>query len=316
MNIETEIEDRIIAAANALYEQNGRTAFPKVDMVRKEARANMNDVSETMKKWRVSQMAKPDPVVVVHVPQAIAEANQAALAMLWQSAQELSNNALIAAQKGWESDRQVADQLRKEMADAVDVKVTELETAQAEIKKLQATELQSFASLAQLQKDIDGLRQAMAAAESAAEQMALQVAAKHAAEVEQLNKSFEEERARHQEAFQQLRDELIEQNNKFTDERDQLRAKIIHEQELAAAAEQQRELQHQSDDERVSRAEELQKEAQQAAAVAGEKAAELRGKVDAMQTQIADLFKIIALWQQPHGQDSSPVNLPTTGETQ
>lgn len=316
MNIEKEIEDRIIAAANALYEQNGRTAFPKVDAVRKEARANMNDVSETMKKWRVSQMAKPDPVVVVHVPQAISEANQAALVMLWQSAQELSNNALIAAQKGWDADRQAADQLRKEIADAVDVKVAELEAAQAQIKQLQASEAQSLSSHVQLQKDMDGLRLAMVAAESAAEQMALQMAAKHAAEVEQLKKSFEEERVRHQDAIQQLRDELIEQNNKFTDERDQLRAKIIHEQELAAAAEQQRELQHQGDDERISRAEELQKEAQQAASVAGEKAAELRGKVDAMQTQIADLFKIIALRQQPQGQDSSPVNLPTTGETQ
>lgn len=308
MTIEKEIETRIITAANALYEQNGRTTFPKVDAVRKEARANMNDVNDVMKKWRASQMAKPETVVVVHVPQAIAEASQATLATLWQSAQELSNNALIAAQKGWEADRQAADQLSKEMATAFDANVAELETAQAEIKKLQASEAQSLASLVQLQKDIDGLRLEMTAAKSVAEQSALQMAAKHAAEVTQLNRSFEEERSRHQEAIQQLRDELIEQNNKFTDERDQLRAKIIHEQELSAAAEQQRALQHDSDGERVASAEALQKAAQQAASAAREEAAELRGQVGAMQTQMADLLKIIALRQLPES--------PVTGEKQ
>ena len=54
--IEKTISDRIMAAADELYAQNGRTGFPLVDDVRKAARANMNEVSRVMKAWRVQKL--------------------------------------------------------------------------------------------------------------------------------------------------------------------------------------------------------------------------------------------------------------------
>lgn len=314
MDVDKEIQDRIVAAANALYEQNGRTAFPKVDAVRKAARTNMNDVSEVMKRWRASQMAKPEVVVVVQVPQAIADASHAALTMLWQSAQELSNNALTAAQKGWEADRVAADLLSTEMATAFDVNVAELEAAQAEIKEFKSREAQALMVQSELQKDMDGLRLEMAAATVTAEQRALQVREQHASEIAQLNQSFETEHDRRLEEVQLLRDELNEEKQKFGAERDQLRVEITQAQALAAAAKQQQTLQRESDDERIASAETLQNEAQKTASVAREEAAELRGKVDAMQTQMADLLKIIALGQLPPSPKSSPGDLPAIAE--
>ena len=50
--MDNEIEDRIFAAANALYEEGGRQSFPTVDVVRKAVRASMNDVCTAMRTWR------------------------------------------------------------------------------------------------------------------------------------------------------------------------------------------------------------------------------------------------------------------------
>ena len=55
MELTKETRDRIYAAADALFEQNGRDAFPTVDAVRKAARVNMNDASSGMKEWRRAQ---------------------------------------------------------------------------------------------------------------------------------------------------------------------------------------------------------------------------------------------------------------------
>ena len=55
VEINEETRNRIIAAANQLFEQAGRASFPTVDAVRRTARANMNDASAVMKDWRRMQ---------------------------------------------------------------------------------------------------------------------------------------------------------------------------------------------------------------------------------------------------------------------
>ena len=103
MELAKDTRDRIFAAADSLYEQAGRAAFPTVDAVRKVARVNMNDASAGMKEWRRAQTAQAAPVAV-QVPEAVQQASSAALASLWKEAQELANESLRAAQAGWDAD--------------------------------------------------------------------------------------------------------------------------------------------------------------------------------------------------------------------
>ena len=315
MDVENEINERIVAAANALYAQSNRVAFPTVDAVRKAARVSMNAANEVMKKWRSLQMAKPEPAVVIQVPQEIADASYAALAILWKNAQDLSNSALCAAQKSWEADRLGADVLSNQMAQAYDVKELELEAAQAEIKELQLRVDQGVTERTQLTTEIDRLRIELLAVKTSAQNDAALVQAQHENQLAQLNATIDAERKRRSEEVTMLRDELAEQNQKSSAERDQLRTEIAQVKAQAQAAEQQYGAQHDSDQERLASAEAQHQEWQKAAATAREEAAELHGQVVAMKTQIADLLKIITLRQLPPGQDSSPGDLLAIAET-
>lgn len=164
--MDNEIEDRIFAAANALYEEGGRQSFPTVDVVRKAVRASMNDVCTAMRTWRNLQKIQPAPAVLIQVPQAIEEASRVLLGSLWQSAQELSNNALRSAQAGWEVARLEADALSKEVADDYEVKILEVDAAQREITRLQASATTSASDLAQLQRELEAMLGELAAAKA------------------------------------------------------------------------------------------------------------------------------------------------------
>lgn len=309
MNVEKEIQDRIIAAANSLYEQGGRAVFPKVDTVRKEARANMNDVSEVMKFWRAKQMARPEPVVV-HVPDTVAQAGHAALVMLWQSAQELSNNALRAAQKSWEADRQAADLLSQEMADAYDARTLELDAAQAQINELHTSVTQALNEKTQLQMQIEQMRLELSAAKMAADNQVSQLQTQHRSEVDALNRAMDSEKARRLEEVQLQRDDLNENTQKAVSERDQFRAEIAQLKAQAQASENQARVQRESDLERLKQAEALHNESQHVAAMAREAAAELRGQLVAMKTQMSDVLQIIASRQTSQVSDTTHDPLP------
>ena len=162
--MDKDIEERIFAAATSLYEESGREVIPTVHLVRKTAKTNMNDVVDAMKKWRDLQRAQPVVPVLVHVPQAIEEISRTMLSALWQSAQELSNNALRLAQAGWEAERLEATAIRKEMADGYEAKVLEVEAAQAEIAQLQANAMASASELAKLKSELVDKRNALTTA--------------------------------------------------------------------------------------------------------------------------------------------------------
>jgi chromosome segregation ATPase len=299
--MDKEIEDRIFAAANALYEECGRQSFPKVDVVRKAARANMNDVSTAMKKWRDLQKIQPAPAALIQVPQAIEDASRALLGSLWQSAQELSNNALRAAQAGWDAERLEAAAMSKEMADGYEAKALEVETAQGEIAQLHASVATSASSLAQLQSELDAMRRALADAKAAAEQSAQVVSTQHAGEVAQLHAAVEAERARRREEVELIRAELHEQHQKAATERDQSRSELAKVKAEAATAEQQRAMAY----ERQVTAEAERGDSVKEAAVAREDAAQLRGQVEVMQKQTTELLAIIERWQVPMAGDKA-----------
>lgn len=177
MELNKDTRDRIFAAADSLYEQAGRAAFPTVDAVRKTARVNMNDASAGMKEWRRAQTAQAAPVAV-QVPEVVMQASSAALAALWHEAQELANESLRAAQAGWDAERIEAETLNKQMADAFEVQKAELEATQARIEELEAAGRQAAADAEVQSQQIEetrnallGVQQRAAVAEQRAEEI-------------------------------------------------------------------------------------------------------------------------------------------------
>ncbi len=162
MELSKETRDRIFAAADTLYDQAGRSAFPTVDAVRKSARVNMNDASAGMKEWRRAQTAQAAPVAV-QVPEAVQRANSAALAALWQEAQGLANESLRVAQAGWDAERLEAETLNKQMADAYEAQVVELDAAQARVGELEAAARQQAEQAEWQRKQIEDVRAALTA---------------------------------------------------------------------------------------------------------------------------------------------------------
>lgn len=167
MEISKEARDRIFAAANMLYEQAGHVGiFPTVDAVRKLAKVNMNDASAGMKEWRRAQSAQAAPVAV-QVPEAVQQAGSAAVAALWQEAQDLANESLRAAQAGWEAERIEAETLTKQIGDAYEALVANFDAAQLEIGATRASLDQAEANAREFESKLDATTQALTAAEAA-----------------------------------------------------------------------------------------------------------------------------------------------------
>ena len=106
--IPADVRERVIAAAADLFEQSGRQTMPTVDAVRRAARVDMNAASAVMKEWRRAQTAQAAPVAVA-VPESVQQASSAAVATIWQQAQELANESLRSAQAAWETERAELD---------------------------------------------------------------------------------------------------------------------------------------------------------------------------------------------------------------
>jgi len=131
MEISTEIRTRIITAADQLYQEADRERFPTVDQVRRAARADMNTTSVIMKEWRRQQTAAP-AAVAAPIPDRVRDAALASAAITWSESQELANESLDIAKAAWETEREAADAMRAELADAYESQATELaDTAQA-----------------------------------------------------------------------------------------------------------------------------------------------------------------------------------------
>ena len=319
MELTKDTRDRIFAAADSLYEQAGRAAFPTVDAVRKTARVNMNDASAGMKEWRRAQTAQAAPVAV-QVPEAVMQASSAALAALWQEAQELANESLRAAQAGWDAERIEAETLNKQMADAFEAQKAELETAQARIEELEAAGRQVAADAEAQRQQIEetrnallGVQQRAAVAEQRAEEIerrasdlrteldhAHQEAAQgraelagvrqaHAAEIEALRADLAASQAKAEAGAEKaaaaadaLRTELA-----TVKARAEAAQEAHQEQRKQAAAEAHRTA------ERMTAAQNERDQAGKGERQAREEAATLRGQLDALKEQNAQLMQAV-----------------------
>ncbi|HCE2641714.1 TPA: DNA-binding protein [Vibrio parahaemolyticus] len=154
--IPSEIRDRIFQVANELYDEANREKMPTVDQVRRAAKADMNTTSSVMREWRKQQTSQVAPVIVT-VPERVQDEFQGAIASAWNIAQEVANEALHAAQKGWDDERAEAEQLRSEMAQAFEVQSVELEAKTNALSQELESHNQTKSELDQARKQLQEL---------------------------------------------------------------------------------------------------------------------------------------------------------------
>lgn len=281
--IPSDVRERIVAAAQSLYEQAGRESFPTVDQVRRVARVDMNAASAVMREWRRQQTVQAAPVAVT-IPEGVQVAHSQALAALWLQAQELANESLRTAQTAWETERAELDAMRQEMAAAYESQATELEAAQERAMQMQhAVEAASEAH----RKDVEALRVELAAATTRAERAEARVA-----EIEKRADGLQGELTRAHQDADQVRGELDAVRKDSAAEIERLRSELAGVRAKAEAAEEAHQTQRKAAAAEAHRAAELLTKAQserdtarQQAGEAREAAAKLAGQLEAVQAQ-------------------------------
>ena len=304
--IPADVRERIIAAAADLFEQSGRETMPTVDAVRRAARVDMNAASSVMKEWRRAQTAQAAPVAVA-VPESVQQASSAAVATIWQQAQELANESLRSAQAAWETERGELDAMRQELAEAFERQAVELDAAGAALETEKA-------AAAQQAQELAAVRQQLADASSRADKAEARIAEiEHRAadlrgELDRAHADADRLRTENADARQQAAAE-IEAAHTATDA---ARAELVKVQAKAEATEQAHAEQRKQTAteahraaERMTKAQTERDDATKTAAEARERAAGLAGQVQAMQEQNAALLAAI----KPQG-EAKPKKIP------
>lgn len=292
--IPADVRERVISAAVDLYEQAGRERFPTVDAVRRASRADMNAVSTVMKEWRQAQTTQAAPVAVA-VPEAVQQANAAAVAALWLNATELANQSLRSAQAGWDKEREELDDMRAELANGYEVQAAEFETTKKQLAD-------SEAKTAEQAQELAAVRQREAEAINRAERAEARIS-----EIEHRAADLRGELDRALVEIERQRAELAEARTKATAEieaahtaTETARAELVKvqakndaqaeahaEQGKQAAAEINRTA------ERMTKTEAERDTARKEAGEAREAAAKLAGKLEAVTSQNAELLAVI-----------------------
>ena len=283
MDINPEIRERILAAAQTLFEQAGRKDLPTVDAVRKLSKTNMNDASGVMKEWRRLQIVSAS-AAVVSVPERVAQANQQALSALWGEAQELANESLNVAQAAWDAERGEAEKLRVELSAAFETQGAELEALKVKLAEVEGKAAAAAAAAERSQ------------AEAARQVTALTDQAHTAtARVQEIEKRAEDLKAAltvAQAAVATLTAELEAERRAHGVSRDGWAAASTELVTVKARAEAQGQVQA-DQVERLKRLEAELTQARGAAAAAREEAAKLTGQAEALNAQHAELMRVI-----------------------
>lgn len=321
--IPADVRERVISAAVELYEQAGRERFPTVDAVRRLSRADMNTVSGVMKEWRQAQTTQAAPVAIA-VPEAIQQANTAAVAALWLNATELANQSLRSAQAGWEKERADLDSMRAELANSYEAQAAEFETAKRQLVDSEAKASEQAQQIAAVRQSETEATNRAERAESRAVDLRSELD-RAILETERQRAELVEARAKTDAAHaatETARAELVKVQAKADEQvrhaeseaskaterlvtieadRDQIRAELATVKAKAEAADQSHQEQRKTAAqealrvvERMTKAEADRDDARQLASTAREEAAKLSGTVEAMQTQVADLLRVIA----------------------
>jgi chromosome segregation ATPase len=285
MDTNPEIRERILSAAQTLFEQSGRKELPTVDAVRKLSKTSMNDASAVMREWRRSQIVAAS-AAVVSVPEKVSQASAAALSALWTEAQELANESLNVAQAAWDAERAEAEKLRVELSSAFEAQGAELEAVK--VKLAEAEGRAAAAAAAADAERVESARQVAALTDSAhtatarvqeiekrAEDLKAALASAQAV-VQRVTAELEAERAVHgktREALTAVSTELVTVKARF-----EAQAGVTDGQAL-----------------RLQRAETELTQARESAAAAREEAAQWRGQAEALKLQQAQLMEALTV---------------------
>ena len=292
--IPADVRERVIAAAVDLYEQAGRERFPTVDAVRRLSRADMNAVSAVMKEWRQAQTTQAAPVAVA-VPEAIQQANAAAVAALWLNATELANQSLRSAQAGWEKERVELDDMRAELANSYEAQAAEFETTK---KQLADSETKT----AEQAQELAAVRQREAEAINRAERAEARIseiehrAADLRGELDRALAETERQRAELAEARAKAAAEIEAAHTATEAARAELvkvQAKADAQAEAHVAQGKQATAETNRTAERMTKTEAERDTARKEAGEAREAAAKLAGKLEAVTSQNAELLAVI-----------------------
>ncbi|EAB8931768.1 KfrA protein [Escherichia coli] len=282
--IPADVRERIIAAATDLFEQSGRETMPTVDAVRRAARVDMNAASAVMKEWRRAQTAQAAPVAVA-VPESVQQASSAAVATIWQQAQELANESLRSAQAAWETERAEQDAMRQELAEAFERQAGELEALQSRLASIEAAEAAARGEATELRGQLAAAQEQAHTAEARAQEQA-HTAEARAQEIERRAGELRTELDRAHQTSQaataqldQVRGELAKVQAKAEAEQE-----AHQEQRKAAATEAHRMA------ERLTAAQAERDQATKAAGQAREEAARMAGQIDTLKEQSAALL--------------------------
>lgn len=315
-----ELKDRIFAAADDLYAENGE--FPNVEIVRQRARAGMNYVVEALKEWRQKQRMLVQSVREP-LPAELHDAMTGFGNHIWEVAQRLANDALESARAAFEAEKSDLARLSAEQSDAYEALAAEHERTVEEFTRLQGR-------AAQLEEERSALGEQLRTAQQEAHVAATETREK-AALVDRLEKDLERARA----DVDGVRAELTASRRELADEREkaskaeakhgaekeaaqreidtlrrhdkELALELATSERAATKAEAERDkLAEQLGDVRKRTADEIhralekvqQREAEAAQArkeakTAGEQLARTSGELDAAKAQVVDLRAII-----------------------
>jgi colicin import membrane protein len=283
MDINPEIRERILTAAQQLFEGSGRLELPTVDAVRRLSKTNMNDASAVMKEWRRLQIVSAS-AAVVSVPDRVQQASQSALSALWTEAQELANEALNVAQTAWDAERAEAEKLRVELSSAFETQGAELEALRG---KLSEVEKEAAAAAAAAERSrVESAQQVVALTDQA------HTATARAQEIEKRAEDLKTALLTAQASEQRLTAEIEAERRQHGSTREQVNSVTTELVTVKARAEAQAGVQLEQA-ERLKRVEADLAAARGAAATAREEAAQLRGQAEALQAQHAELMLVI-----------------------
>jgi chromosome segregation ATPase len=283
MDTNPEIRERILAAAQTLFEQSGRKELPTVDAVRKLSKTSMNDASAVMREWRRSQIVAAS-AAVVSVPERVAQASAAALSTLWTEAQELANESLNVAQAAWDAERAEAEKLRVELSSAFESQGAELEGLKGKLAETEA-KASAAAAAADVERAEAG-RQVTALTDQAHTAMA------RVQEIEKRAEDLKTALSSTQASVASVTAELEAERRVHGVTREGLTAASTELVTVKARAEAQGQVQA-DQAERLKRVEGELSQARESAAAAREEAAKLAGQAEAMKVQQAELMRVI-----------------------
>lgn len=277
MEIAQDLKDRIVAAANALYEARGRAEFPTVAAVRASAGTDMNVTSVVMRAWRQAQAAQATPVPVEiagameELRRELEEAQAQVLELTARS--DAATRELAEARQAQHEAQARADESERWAADLQKSLARKHDEADAE-RGMQAEHL------VQLRTELDQTHAELAEVRAAAEVEREQAA-------DQLRRFVEEAQVK------------ITQLTLLSDA---TAGELAEATNARRAAEVQAAIALQRAEEGERRLAELQAERDQARKEAGaarEEAAKLQGKAEVLGSQLAELLRTVMAQQEP-----------------